>query len=325
MLRGLSRDKKLGISAGILLALIVIITSQLRSVFPISVSPESLNAWLAVFIGLVVQAIPFLVLGVGVSAAITAWLPEGIVARMLPRNQLLAVPVAGVAGMALPGCECASVPVSDSLLRRGMSPAAAFTFLLAAPAVNPVVLVATAIAFPTIPAMPWARLAASLLAAVIMGWLWIAVGKEEWIQADRHDHDRSNNRLEAFRAAFIHDFVHAGGYLVLGAMIAAGLNIFAPANLVAQIGSQRVFAVIAMGLIAVVIAVCSEADAFVAAAMTQFSPTAQLAFMVVSPMVDVKLMVMQRGTFGRGFMWRFAPTTFIVAIVCAATVGAFLW
>jgi uncharacterized membrane protein YraQ (UPF0718 family) len=54
-----------------------------------------------------------------------------------------------------------------------------------------------------------------------------------------------------------------------------------------------------LALLAVVLCVCSEADAFVAASLSGFSPTARLAFMVVGPMVHLKLTALQAGTFGR--------------------------
>ena len=76
-----------------------------------------------------------------------------------------------------------------------------------------------------------------------------------------------------------------------------------------------------MGGLAVGLAICSEADAFVAAALGQFSPTARLAFMVVGPMVDLKLVVMQAGAFGKGFAMRFAPLTFAACIGSALLVG----
>jgi uncharacterized membrane protein YraQ (UPF0718 family) len=83
-------------------------------------------------------------------------------------------------------------------------------------------------------------------------------------------------------------------------------------------------ALLALGVLAVVMAICSEADAFVAASLKQFSPAAQLVFMVVGPMVDVKLVAMQAGTFGRAFAVRFAPLTFGVAVGAAALVGWWL-
>ncbi|MGH4011545.1 MAG: permease, partial [Pseudonocardiaceae bacterium] len=94
-----------------------------------------------IFVAICVQAMPFLVLGVLVSGLIAAFVPPVVLHRVLPRRTAAAVPVAGAAGMVLPGCECASVPVSRRLMQQGVPPAAALTFMLAAPAVNPVVLV----------------------------------------------------------------------------------------------------------------------------------------------------------------------------------------
>ena len=78
---------------------------------------------------------------------------------------------------------------------------------------------------------------------------------------------------------------------------------------------------LALGGLAVVLAICSEADAFVAASLREFSLTARLVFLVVGPAVDVKLIAMQSGMFGRRFAARFAPLTFAVAVACALLVG----
>ncbi|MDH6708344.1 uncharacterized membrane protein YraQ (UPF0718 family) [Kitasatospora sp. MAA19] len=127
------------------------------------------QAWRTVLVAVALQGMPFLLLGTVVSAAIGAFVPARVLSRLLPGNPALAVPVAGVAGAILPGCECASVPVAASLMRRGVAPAAALAFLLSAPAVNPVVLVATSIAFPGRPEMVLARLLASLATSMMMG------------------------------------------------------------------------------------------------------------------------------------------------------------
>ncbi|MCW2913755.1 MAG: permease-like protein, partial [Actinomycetia bacterium] len=72
---------------------------------------------------------------------------------------------------------------------------------------------------------------------------------------------------------------------------------------------------------ALLLSICSEADAFVAASLTQFSPTAKLTFMVVGPMVDLKLIALQAGTFGSRFAARFMPMTFVLAIGVSALVA----
>ena len=95
------------------------------------------QTWSTIFVSITVQALPFLVLGVLVSAGIAAWVSPAALRRVLPRQQALAVPVAGLAGAALPGCECGSVPVAGRLVARDVPPAAAVTFLLAAPNADP--------------------------------------------------------------------------------------------------------------------------------------------------------------------------------------------
>jgi uncharacterized protein len=82
--------------------------------------------------------------------------------------------------------------------------------------------------------------------------------------------------------------------------------------------------IIMLAILAVLLSICSEADAFIAASLSQFSPTAQLAFLVVGPTIDLKLFAMQVGTFGRGFALRFAPVTFALAVLASALVGAVL-
>jgi uncharacterized membrane protein YraQ (UPF0718 family) len=283
-------------------------------------------AWRTVCLAITVQALPFLLLGTVLSGAINAFVPADLFTRILPRRPALAVPVAGVAGVVLPGCECASVPVANSLIRRGVTPAAAFAFLLSAPAINPIVLTATAVAFPGNPAMVAARLLASLVTAAAMGWLWLWLGREEWLRPSvRHaGHRPGHSRWREFRLGFQHDFLHAGGFLVLGAMAAATFNVAVPRSVLDTFSGSPWLSVLFLAALAVLLAVCSEADAFVAASLTGFSPTARLVFMVVGPMVDLKLIALQAGTFGRAFALRFSTATTVVAVVAGVLIGGAL-
>ena len=108
---------------------------------------------------------------------------------------------------------------------------------------------------------------------------------------------------------------------MLGAALAATLHTVVPRSIVDRFATHEVVAVLALAVLAVVLAVCSEADAFIAASLRQFSLTARLAFLVVGPMVDIKLIALQAGTFGRAFAIRFAPFTFVVALAASVTVG----
>jgi len=283
-----------------------------------------MQSWTTVFVAVVVQALPFLVLGVLLSAAIAVYVPPSFFARALPQRPALAVPVAGLAGVALPGCECASVPVAGALVRRGVTPAAALAFLLSAPAINPIVLTATAVAFPRNPEMVVARFVGSLFVACAMGWLWLRIGRTDLLKPPTHAAYEGRTKGAAFWGGVRHDVMHAGGFLVVGAMAAATLKAVAPESWLRTAAENPVVAVLALSVLAVVLSICSEADAFVAASLTQFSLTARLAFLVVGPMIDLKLFAMQTGTFGRSFALRFAPTTFVLAVVVSVLTGAVL-
>ncbi|MFJ4079589.1 permease [Streptomyces iakyrus] len=310
---------------GAALLAIATVASVLGPVLALDLYTPPVAAWWTVFTAITVQGVPFLLLGTLVSAAIGAFVPERVFQRLLPRRTALAVPVAGAAGVVLPGCECASVPVAGSLMRRGVAPAAALAFLLSAPAINPVVLVATSIAFPGQPEMVLGRLLASLGTAVVMGWLWARFGREEWLRLPKRSGGRTPGAgPRAFVSGLEHDFLHAGGFLVVGAAAAATFDIVVPRSLLEVFTGSAWLSVLLLALLAVVLCVCSEADAFVAASLSGFSPTARLAFMVVGPMVDLKLIALQTGTFGRAFAVRFSAATWVVAVTSSVLVGWWL-
>ncbi|PRX47094.1 hypothetical protein B0I33_106193 [Prauserella shujinwangii] len=322
--RGTARPRRGRITSVEVLCAVLVLAllgqSWLQSVFDV----PALRTASTVFVAVCVQALPFLVLGVLVSGAIAAFVPARVLERVLPRRQSAAVGVAGLSGVALPGCECASVPVARRLIGQGVAPAAALTFLLAAPAVNPVVLVATAVAFPGEPGMVLARFVASLATAMIMGWLWIRWGKLEWIAERarrRLPEVTGRGRWAAFAETARSDLVDAGGFLVLGALVSAALGVLVPGEWFGALADQIVLGVLVLAVLAVVLSLCSEADAFVAASLSALPLLPRLVFLVVGPAIDAKLFALQAGTFGRAFALRFAPVTFVVAIGCAVVAG----
>lgn len=311
--------------AGLVVIAVVILAAVVaRPILHDLVARPAIANLATVFVAIVLQAVPFLALGVTVSAAIATFVPDGLLPRLLPDNAGLAVPLAAIAGAALPGCECGSVPIARRLVDRGASGAAALSFLLSAPAINPVVLMATAVAFPGRPEMVVGRFVASLLAASVVGWVWARTGRDELLRSRRRPHQHTGAGVGSFIQTAQHDFLNAGGFLIVGAGIAAVLQTVVPRSVLDSVAGHGVLAVVALAALAVVMAICSEADAFIAASLKQFSPTAQLAFMVVGPMVDVKLIALQAGTFSRAFALRFAPLTLLVAVSSAALVGSVL-
>ncbi len=309
------------LSATDLTGLLLVAAMLARVLLSTELDRPAAQAWGTVFVAICVQATPFVVLGVAVSTVIAAAVPASFFARVLPSRAALAVPVAGLAGALLPGCECGSVPIAAGLSRRGVGAGPAVAFLLSAPAINPVVLIATSVAFPGRPLLVLARLLASLTTSVVLGWCWSRSGRPLPLrQAPSHQHGGAGRVV----TAAAHDAAQALSLLVVGAASAATLNAVLPPAWLGEVASHRIAAVPALAALAVVLAVCSESDAFIAASLSQFSLTARLAFMVVGPAVDVKLIAMQAGTFGWAFALRFAPLTWLVALATASLSAAAL-
>lgn len=186
------------------------------------------------------------------------------------------------------------------------------------------VLVATAVAFRGRPEMVVARFVASLLVSVVAGWVWSRFGRGDWLRIPTRVPATRTRRWAGFVEALRHDLLHTGGLLVAGAAVAATLSVFVPAAYTARVAGIPWLSVVVLAALAVVMSICSEADAFVATSLTQFSMTAKLAFLVIGPMVDLKLIALQAGTFGARFALRFGPLTFALGVGLSALVGRVL-
>ena len=149
----------------------------------------------------------------------------------------------------------------------------------------------------------------------MVGLVWARFGRDELLDAcAAAARPRRAARWPCSSGTAQHDLLHAGGFLIIGAATAATLQTVVPRERPRSVAGTGVRPCWRSPALAVVMAICSEADAFVAASLTQFSLTSRLAFMVVGPMVDVKLIALQAGTFGGRFALRFAPLTFVVAV-----------
>lgn len=294
------------------------------------VDPSSLP-WLRnlliVFGSLLVEAMPFILLGATVSAAIEVLVPASAFARiaLLPRG--LQLPAAAAAGVAFPVCECGSVPVARRLAAKGLAPSAAITFMLAAPIVNPVVVASTFVAYrgrDTLWIMVLGRLALGFIVAMTVGWVMGRLRSGELLRArtdqvEAHEVDDAEARWRRFFGHLTGDVVFMARFLIMGAALAAAIQTFVPQSIVNSVASLPVLSLIAMMALAFVMSLCSESDAFVAASFTAFGPAAQLAFLVFGPMVDLKLAALYVGTYRRGFL-----RTVVIA-VGATTLVATLW
>ncbi|MDQ3785517.1 MAG: permease [Actinomycetota bacterium] len=282
--------------------------------------------FLLVFASLLIEAIPFILLGAVVSALIEVFVPPRVFERLAKLPGPLQLPAAGFAGLAFPVCECGSVPVARRLAAKGLAPSAAVTFMLAAPVLNPIVIASTAVAYrgrATMWPMVLGRIGLGLLAAMAVGWVVGGRSAADLLrarqpEADDHGHD-GESRAAAFFGHLAGDFFFMGRYLVLGASVAAALQTFVPQSIMGSVAGTPFIDLIAMMGLAFLLSLCSESDAFVAASFVQFGVGPQLAFLVFGPMVDTKLGFLYSGTFTKGFFRT------VVLVVGAVTLAGTLW
>jgi uncharacterized protein len=282
----------------------------------------SAQTFVLIFTSLAVEALPFVLLGALVSAAIEVFVPESAFLRLARLPLGLQVPGAALGGLALPVCECGSVPVARRLISRGMHPSAAIAFMLASPVVNPIVLTSTFVAYrgrEIAFEMVAGRGVLGLLVAAIAGWaLGSGAAKEllrprrEAVEAEEalghepiHEHPpKEGNRRARFAEHVGSDFFFMGRFVVVGAALAAALQTVVPQQVIAGVAGNPVIAALSLMTLAFVLSLCSEADAFVAASFVQFGVGAQMAFLVFGPILDIKLAFLYSATFRERFVTR---------------------
>lgn len=130
------------------------------------------NSALTLFFSLLVEAVPFLLLGVLFSSLILLFVDERKLIAALPRNPLLGALAGSLVGFLFPVCECGNVPVARRLMVQGAPASVAIGFLLAAPTINPIVFWATWTAFRDQPEVVFWRIGLSLVIATLIGWIF---------------------------------------------------------------------------------------------------------------------------------------------------------
>jgi uncharacterized protein len=285
-----------------------------------------LQNFLLVFNSLLLEAMPFILLGAVVSGIIEVFVPSTAFDKLARLPHSLQLPAAGLAGFAFPVCDCGSVPVARRLAKKGLTPAAAVTFMLAAPILNPIVIASTVVAYrgrSFMWPMIFGRIGLGLVTAIAVGWVVGDKTRDELLRprrADEHDHEHdTGSRWTALFGHISGDFLFMGRYLVLGAAVAAALQTFVPQSLIGSVADTPILNIVAMMALASMLSLCSESDAFVAASFVQFGLGSQLAFLCFGPMVDMKLGFLYSGTFSPKFFRT------VAIVVGAITLVGTLW
>jgi len=271
---------------------------------------ETFSIFSTIAAAIFLEAMPFLVIGAMLSAIIEVYVSTDRLARISPKSTGGGIALGVAAGLVLPTCECGVVPVAVRLMKKGVPPYVAISYMLAAPIVNPIVLVSTFVAFRNSFSMVAGRIAIAVVVATVVGIYarrLPAVLSDRNGAADSHDHTHahdhtSSSQLGKLRSVLIHagrDFIDMGKFLILGSIAAALFKTLIPYDAIRVFSGNLVLSIMGMMILAVLLSVCSEADSFVAASFVMFPAASHLAFIGIGPMVDLKLIGMYGVTFSR--------------------------
>lgn len=278
------------------------------------------TAW-ALFQGLLLEAVPFLLIGVLIASLARWFSPGGQWLRRLPSHPVLG-PLTGAAlGFALPACECGNVPVARRLLVGGAPVGTALGFLFAAPVLNPIVIASTWAAFPGQPWLLLARPLGAVVVALALALLLRLLPEKALLRADLLEERRLNQPLASvsllerrtgviglpadtpplmpnaasttWREVLQHgsrEFLNLALLLVAGCAVAALVQALLPRQWLLAVGGAPTLSVLALMGLSLVLSVCSSVDAFLALGFAaQITPGALLAFLLLGPVIDIKL------------------------------------
>jgi len=292
----------LGIGAGFI-GLLFAIDVLAPSLWPVPL-PTRAQDGLTLALSVLIESLPFVVLGVVLSIVVQVWVPPCVLERWMPRRAWARRAVLSLLGMVVPVCECGNVPFARGLLMRGFSVPETLTFLIAAPIVNPIVVITTHQAFGFDDGILVARLLGGYAIANLIGWLYSRHPDPDSLLTQRFRdtceivvHEPGGKGRRSL-AQFVIELRAVLPALVIGSALAGAVQVLVPRSALLAIGSDPALSIIAMIVLAMVVSICSNVDSFFALSFAStFTPGAIVAFLLVGPLVDVKMLALLRTTF----------------------------
>ena len=282
------------------------------------------------FLSILLEGLPFLLGGAILSGLLEEFLPQSLMTRLLPRNPRVAIVVSGLLGVIFPVCECGIVPVVRRLLKKGLPVSCGVTYMLAAPIVNPLVILSTLAAFRGQGAwvMTILRFGLGLVVAIVAGWIVSFCSPASILRPglmspeNEHDHHHGGSggkidRLQNVALVATKDFLDVAVFFVIGAAAASLFSTAVNQEIILPLAANPPLAIVSLMGLASVLSVCSTTDAFIAATLTTFPMAAKLAFLVFGPMLDFKLLFLYGAAFSKRFIILLALGLFVViALLC---------
>lgn len=291
---------------------------------------ELINKFALIFSSIMLEAIPFILIGAMLSAIMQTFLTEEILAKAVPKNPLLGSIGAGLLGLVFPICECATVPITRGLIKKGVPINVAVTYMLAAPIVNPLVILSTYYAFNENLKVLALRVGLGFVIAVATGLIMSALQKDmtfikEGFTANSNlcncgcnNYGRRHSKLHMIFNHGVKELYDIGKYFIIGASLAALFQVIVPKDKLFIFGANPVAGIIVMLLFAFFVSLCSEADAFVASAfLGSFSFGAVMGFLLLGPMADLKNTLMLFSTYKKSFVLKLLFVVFSLCFIAS--------
>ena len=268
--------------------------------------PNRVQDLLTLSISVIIESLPFVILGILLSILVQVWVPDRWIMRILPRNALLRRMVISFLGIFLPVCECGNVPLARGLIVKGFTVSESMTFLLAAPILNPITILTTGQAFGFDSWVFAARLVGGFVIANLIGWLFSKHPDQDSLLTDRfaaecrlpdpneHDQTRWQKSVELF--------TRESGVIMpalfIGSLVAGLVQVAVPRSVLLSLGSNPLWSILAMMSLAFVISVCSNVDSFfILPFASTFMPGSIAVFLLFGPIIDIKMLTLMRTTF----------------------------
>lgn len=295
---------------------------------------EPLNKFSIVFSSIVIEALPFILIGAVLASFMQVYISNNIFNKIISKNKLLGSIQAGIIGVFLPVCECATVPITKGLLKKKVPLNVAITYMLAGPIVNPLVILSTYYAFDGNIKVVLLRVGVGFFIAVIAGLLMLCLSGENNIFIDNGEgelqgkclcgcseiDDNSSKPIRLLKHTSL-EFYEIGKYFIVGATLASIFQTFVPRDIIFYFENSAVLSIIILMAFSFLISLCSEADAFVASTfMNRFSLGSITGFLIIGPMIDLKNTIMLFSIFKKSFVIKLLFVVFSLCFIASALI-----
>lgn len=296
---------------------------------------EEWKAVFIVFLSLLLEALPFIVLGAIASSVIQLFVGEQTIQKLVPKSPFPAMIGSLFLAMITPVCECAIIPVVRRLIQKGVPVYAGTVILVGAPILNAVVFASTYYAFQNQPAIYFGRFILCAVAALVTGMImYMVLSNSEVLKIRREDlltkdvylsNERGTSKWKAMIHHTSHEFFQVGKYFIIGAFLASLAQVYIERSALAQaVSGPFAETAIMMGL-AFLLSICSEADAFVAASFYEtFPPSAILGFLVYGPILDLKNFLVMLSYFNVRFILFYTVVVTIIIFSLSIIAGQYI-